>query len=97
MISYHYKYGFSLSDEDGSTNSEVTDDSEKRVLAAFGQRKHVVKELVKTQIDFTTDMKTVLSVFNSITMQVIINDEFVLLLCVCLCFILINVIKLAMK
>nr|CAH8829815.1 unnamed protein product [Trichobilharzia regenti] len=79
MISYHYKYGFSLSDEDGSTNSEVTDDSEKRVLAAFGQRKHVVKELVKTQIDFTTDMKTVLLVFNSITMQVNESDRYALL------------------
>ncbi|VDO92949.1 unnamed protein product [Schistosoma curassoni] len=34
--------------------------------ASFNQRKHVVKELVKTQVDFVSDMKNVLNAFDSV-------------------------------
>lgn len=41
--------------------------------ASFNQRKHVVKELVKTQIDFVSDMKNVLNAFDSVGLTVINN------------------------
>ncbi|CAH8484237.1 unnamed protein product [Heterobilharzia americana] len=82
MISYHYKYGFYLSDKDENTESSMINTEQQHQLSAyksFNQRKYIVKELVKTQIDFTLDMKTVLSAFNSITMEITESDRYALL------------------
>ncbi|CAH8455058.1 unnamed protein product [Schistosoma rodhaini] len=47
--------------------------------ASFKQRKHVVKELVKTQADFVSDMKNVLIAFDSVSLTVTESNRYLLL------------------
>ncbi|CAH8463634.1 unnamed protein product [Schistosoma haematobium] len=47
--------------------------------ASFNQRKHVVKELVKTQVDFVSDMKNVLTAFDSVGLTVTESNRYSLL------------------
>ncbi|CAH8462265.1 unnamed protein product [Schistosoma bovis] len=47
--------------------------------ASFNQRKHVVKELVKTQADFVSDMKNVLTAFDSVGLTVTESNRYSLL------------------
>ncbi|CAI2724695.1 unnamed protein product [Schistosoma spindalis] len=47
--------------------------------SSFNQRKHVVKELVKTQVDFVSDMKNVLTAFDSVSLTVTESNRYTLL------------------
>ncbi|KAK4472555.1 hypothetical protein MN116_003797 [Schistosoma mekongi] len=89
MRSCSYSYGFDLTEK--PTNTEVNVTSESRQprssvpstssvsVPLFNQRKHVVKELVKTQADFVLDMKNVLTAFDSVNLKVTESNRYSLL------------------
>lgn len=60
-----------------STSGSVS--ASTSLSASFKQRKHVVKELVKTQADFVSDMKNVLIAFDSVSSTVTESNRYSLL------------------
>nr|AAW27041.1 SJCHGC03620 protein [Schistosoma japonicum] len=89
MRSCSFSYGFDLTEKPTNTEDNVTSRSRQSHSSisstssvsapSFNQRKHVVKELVKTQADFVLDMKNVLTAFDSVNLKVTESNRYSLL------------------